>query len=398
MVGGSVSGRTFKQDPSSYEATGIPCGNPRRYQNRSILRMVPDKTVPFENQQLGVPGKGTQTEAEDHLKDMLKTQLQTNVTFQSESRKRKLFCEPIVYNNSNEKTSGVMTFTEYNHFDIRKQKEQELSQLGLNQDEVELKMIDSGLVTKNSKRRNYGVNPAIEVDRRNTIQEKIQTKQEQLSQETTFSNVRSMSRHALEVEKSLNKGTKKSDALTHLVQSHENKEDPALEAVLREYNNQQEKMSARVSNQPEHLRTEARLCGEAKKDDNDCDVILPLEEEVIKRHRLTIDEIRQIPRFKDYDAGPPTQVLYLKNLVKKVTEADLQALFNRFKTSEEKSLQMRLMTGRMKGQAFVTFLDKEVAIQAYDLVNGYQLYKRPIIIQYGRTGKGVEEGSESSKS
>lgn len=57
-------------------------GNPRRYKNRSVLRMVPDKTVPFENQQLGVPGRGTQSEAEDHLKDMLKTQLETNVSFQ----------------------------------------------------------------------------------------------------------------------------------------------------------------------------------------------------------------------------------------------------------------------------------------------------------------------------
>ena len=60
----------------------LSSGNPQRYKNRSILRMVPDKAVPFENQQLGVPGKGTQTEAEDHLKDMLKTQLETNVTFQ----------------------------------------------------------------------------------------------------------------------------------------------------------------------------------------------------------------------------------------------------------------------------------------------------------------------------
>ena len=63
------------------------------------------------------------------------------------------------------------------------------------------------------------MNPDIELDRRNTIQEKIRTKQQQLSQETTFSNVRSMSRHAMEVEKSLNRGTKKSNAFTHLIQS-----------------------------------------------------------------------------------------------------------------------------------------------------------------------------------
>jgi hypothetical protein len=43
--------------------------------------MVPNTEVPYENQQLGLPGKGTRSEAEDHLEEMLKTQLDTNVTF-----------------------------------------------------------------------------------------------------------------------------------------------------------------------------------------------------------------------------------------------------------------------------------------------------------------------------
>ena len=64
----------------------------------------------------------------------------------SESRKRKSFCAPIVYSSSNEKASGVMTLTEYNKFDVCQQKVEELSQLGLDPDEVELKMVDSGLV------------------------------------------------------------------------------------------------------------------------------------------------------------------------------------------------------------------------------------------------------------
>lgn len=395
MVGGSVSGRTFKPDPSSYEATGIPCGNPRRYKNRSILRMVPDKTVPFENQQIGVPGKGTQSEAEDHLRDMLKVQLLTDVTFQSESRKRKSFCDPIVYENSNEKASGVMTLTEYNKFDVCKQKEEELSQLGLDPDEVELKMIDSGLVSKESKRRNYGVNPSIEFDRRKAIQEKIRSKEEQLSRQTTFSNVRSMSRHAMEVEKSLNRGTEKSNTLSHLVQSHY-KDDPALDAVLKGYTNRlNSDISTGSSRRSPNCDNETFHADESPlADDNGNECIIPLDEEVIKRHRLTVEEIRQIPRFKDYVPGPPTQVLYLKNLVKRVSDADLQALFNRFETHRTKKIQIRLMTGRMRGQAFLTFTDKEIATQAFDLVNGYQLYGRPIIIQYGRKEKGHTESED----
>ena len=45
------------------------------------MRMVPNKQVPYENQQLGLPGTGTRSEAEDHLQEMLKTQLDTDVTF-----------------------------------------------------------------------------------------------------------------------------------------------------------------------------------------------------------------------------------------------------------------------------------------------------------------------------
>lgn len=46
------------------------------------MRMVPNAQVPYENQQLGLPGLGTRSEAEDHLQEMLKTQLDTKVTFQ----------------------------------------------------------------------------------------------------------------------------------------------------------------------------------------------------------------------------------------------------------------------------------------------------------------------------
>jgi RNA recognition motif-containing protein len=48
------------------------------------------------------------------------------------------------------------------------------------------------------------------------------------------------------------------------------------------------------------------------------------------------------------------QVLYIKNLSKKVSEADLQALFNRYE-DQDNQIHIRFMTGRMKGQAFVTF-------------------------------------------
>ncbi|CAB4040409.1 RNA-binding 41-like, partial [Paramuricea clavata] len=237
-----------------------------------------------------------------------------------------------------------------------------------------------------SKRRNYGINPEIEHDRRKAIQKKIESKEQKLAQETTFSNVRTMSRHAMEVEKSLNRGTEKSNVFSHLVHSQQ-KFDPALDTVLMEYNEKRNCKNQEIKGNIGRAQ-EGEVCNTHYESDDDhgSERVLPLDEEVIKRHRLTLDEIHSIPRFRDYQPGFPNEVLYIKNLSKKVSEADLQALFNRYE-DQDNQIHIRLMSGRMKGQAFVTFADKDVAIEAFNLVNGYELYGRPIIIQYGRKCK-----------
>ena len=39
-------------------------------------------TKPFEDQRLGVPGTGTESEADQHLRGMVKNQLDTNVSLE----------------------------------------------------------------------------------------------------------------------------------------------------------------------------------------------------------------------------------------------------------------------------------------------------------------------------
>ncbi|XP_060078874.1 RNA-binding protein 41-like [Ylistrum balloti] len=107
------------------------------------------------------------------------------------------------------------------------------------------------------------------------------------------------------------------------------------------------------------------------------------EEDIVK-NRLTTEEIQQIPRFENYSPGPMSKVLYIKNLSNKVTEEDLVALFIRFQSSDEDKLHFRLCTGRMKGQAFVTFPSTEKAVSAMQLIHGLNYKGKPIIIQFGR--------------
>ncbi|XP_033058028.1 RNA-binding protein 41 isoform X3 [Trachypithecus francoisi] len=78
-------------------------------------------------------------------------------------------------------------------------------------------------------------------------------------------------------------------------------------------------------------------------------------EDEIQRNRLSEEEIRKIPMFSSYNPGEPNKVLYLKNLSPRVTERDLVSLFARFQEKKGPPIQFRMMTGRMRGQAFVTF-------------------------------------------
>ncbi|XP_019517048.1 PREDICTED: RNA-binding protein 41 isoform X3 [Hipposideros armiger] len=110
-------------------------------------------------------------------------------------------------------------------------------------------------------------------------------------------------------------------------------------------------------------------------------------EDEIQRNRLSEEEIRKIPMFSSYNPGEPNKVLYLKNLSPQVTERDLVSLFARFQEKKGPPIQFRMMTGRMKGQAFITFPNKEIAWQALHLVNGYKLHGKILVIEFGKNKK-----------
>ncbi|CAD7682526.1 unnamed protein product [Nyctereutes procyonoides] len=110
-------------------------------------------------------------------------------------------------------------------------------------------------------------------------------------------------------------------------------------------------------------------------------------EDEIQRNRLSEEEIRKIPMFSSYNPGEPNKVLYLKNLSPRVTERDLVSLFARFQEKKGPPIQFRIMTGRMRGQAFITFPNKEIAWQALHLVNGYKLRGKILVIEFGKNRK-----------
>ncbi|XP_014491248.1 U11/U12 small nuclear ribonucleoprotein 65 kDa protein isoform X1 [Vigna radiata var. radiata] len=108
----------------------------------------------------------------------------------------------------------------------------------------------------------------------------------------------------------------------------------------------------------------------------------------LEKGKLPPEEILSLPMFKNYTAGNPAPVLYVKNLAKDVIVDDFYYIFGSLFGSVEAAksgLQVKLMQeGRMRGQAFLTFPSVELAHLALNRVNGYVLKGKPMIIQFGR--------------
>ncbi|GLV43410.1 uncharacterized protein CBL_03952 [Carabus blaptoides fortunei] len=114
-------------------------------------------------------------------------------------------------------------------------------------------------------------------------------------------------------------------------------------------------------------------------DEEDIDV------QTIIEKKLTEEEIRNIPRFQNYQRGTLSKVLYIKNLANGIKEEDLKRLIDSLCREECKFATYRLLNGKMKGQAFVTFNNVHEATIALEAINGCQFKGKPIIVQYGRS-------------
>lgn len=110
--------------------------------------------------------------------------------------------------------------------------------------------------------------------------------------------------------------------------------------------------------------------------------LIPLE--TIKLNRKNIDELRNLDKFKNLNPGKPSSTLYIKNLSNKTSSHDLASIMGHFESNIGPKIIYRILGGRMKGQAFVTFENEEIATNALNTCNGYMLHDKPIVIEYGK--------------
>lgn len=65
--------------------------------------------------------------------------------------------------------------------------------------------------------------------------------------------------------------------------------------------------------------------------------------------------VKQVQTSYTITFVPSQQILYLKNLSNKVHQQDLESIFNKFLPEGADIIEYRVLTGRMRGQAFITF-------------------------------------------
>lgn len=125
----------------------------------------------------------------------------------------------------------------------------------------------------------------------------------------------------------------------------------------------------------------------------------------IRENRIPDNQLKTHPLFQNYEPGEITNRLYIKNIAKDVTETDLASIYRRYLeencngVGNVRSIDIRLMqTGRMKGQAFVTFTGPylesnedvddsqkyQIIAKALSETNGLIVKSKPLVVTYGK--------------
>ncbi|KAJ7428004.1 RNA-binding protein 41 [Willisornis vidua] len=390
-----------------------------------------------------------ETEGERQLKSLLHHQLDTTVSIEQCKSKQRCFAPAAFYKPFGEEAAGALTLSQFQALQESNKETSSLRELGLSDSEI--------LLWKNrtSTRKGSGLGAAPEAtqDRLHAIQEKMEERQRILALPQRFAGSKQLSRREMEIENALFQGTDRHSFLRALYHevcvfqvlggSHitvflhyelddtqkkgTDEKDPMvhLESVY------QELLSKKCPEKVQPSKTESCLCpslapqGPVTEKSSPPDqeeqagqaaspsvpatkphqsspgpVIIkePVEfvpEEEIRKNRLSEEELRKIPRFSSYHPGEPSKVLYLKNLGPRVTMKDLVSLFARFQKEDSPLIQFRLLSGRMRDQAFITFPDTDSAQSALQLLNGYNLQGKPLVIEFGKSKRHLPEAGSA---
>lgn len=367
-----------------------------------------------------------ETEGERQLKSLLQQQLDTSASIERCKSKRRCFAPAAFYRPFGEAAAGALTLSQFRELQESDRETAALRELGLSDPEIDLWRNRAA-----GKQSGLGAAPEATRERLNAIQQKMDERQRILELPQRFAGSKQLSRREMEIENALFQGTDRHSFLRALYHQDDtqritDEKDPMvhLESVYQEVLGRQPPGEVQPTTSAACSPPAPALQGSVTEESSPPDqeeqpgqagipspppakphqspagpvtIKEPVEfipEEEIRKSRLSEEELRSIPRFSSYHPGEPNKVLYVKNLGPRVTMKDLVSLFARFQ-QDSTPIQFRLLSGRMRGQAFITFPDIQSAQDAMLLVNGYRLQGKPVVIEFGKS-KGPSAEAEAA--
>ncbi|KAM8899087.1 RNA-binding protein 41 isoform 1-T3 [Spinachia spinachia] len=373
-----------------------------------------------------------ETEGQRQLHSLLLRQLHTGVDIDRCVAKRQCFAPSAVYRPFGEQAAGVRSLSEFRALQDGERDLASLRELGMTETEIQL-WRSRDVPEATEKCHGVCAAPGAKQQRLQVIRDKIEARAELLSRPQRFAASRPLSRREMEIERALFQGTDRLGFLSALYHRDEDDQesqegaspsDP-MDSLYREVLGKERKPDAEtaVAEQPPPHRsdqsqpaqsesipepplaksgpapppappridisrpigslrgTQRATSGEPLTVRGDVETI---SDEDVRKNRESEEGIRNIPRFRNYEPGKPCKVLCVKNLSAQASAAHLVALFCRFEGECGPPVLYRLLTGRMKGQAFITLPDAETAQRALQLVHGYRLLGKPLVVEFGR--------------
>nr|XP_015817424.2 RNA-binding protein 41 isoform X2 [Nothobranchius furzeri] len=388
-----------------------------------------------------------ETEGQRQLHSLLLQQLHTDVDIDRCVAKRQCFAPAALYRPFGEQAAGVRSLSQFQALQDGEQELARLRELGLTEAEIQLwQSRDASEAAEKSR----GVCPAPDArqQRLQVIRDKMDARVELLSRPQRFAASCLLSRREMEIERALFQGSDRQGFLSALYHRDEDDVDGQQEAsssdpmgpLYRDILTCQkqtgptcssETVQSQSSQNPSslqptessHHQSDLQRDASEQQDENKLQPqrLVPINlnqpigslcgaagarsgarlaisgeiemipEEEILNSRAPEEEILSIPRFRNYRPGKPSKVLCVKNLSRQASVAQLVALFSRFERKSEAPVLYRLLTGRMKGQAFITLPDAETAQNALQLVHGYRLLGKPLVVEFGHERQEVEK-------
>ncbi|CAL1295802.1 unnamed protein product [Larinioides sclopetarius] len=345
-------------------------------------------SVMYLDDEVDVNNLGEETEAEKQMKVILEKQLNTRLSMKEQFSQHRTFVSPSTYKSPTELTEGECSVHKFQELEKVEELHQELQRCGLTEQEI-TDYVAFKLGKKNEARL---VNPSIWEENLARIEEKIGAHNDELLKPQSFKNVKKLTRHEMEIEEALYAGCAEKRKLASLVTTDDSVEDSYTSGAFSYIKDLSQKLLQKSGKKKKRLKGEPEAASESANgkvenfqfDSNIHHVVVPLESSEVVEKRLSVEEIRKMPKFENYSVGQPSQTLYIKNLHAKITEQELRSVFGRFEEENRTFIGYRVCTGRMKGQAFIHFADTKVAEKALYFANGFLVRGKPIIIEFGK--------------